>query len=178
MVTTPQASFQYRMGAGIPGDINRTHPVTSEPNLNDATYPVALPGLACTINAAKNGVRSFQAGDTALTSIWGVASRAFPIQDTGAGETYGGVGFGNGPLPVSAAIDVVRDGYIMAQVPAGQTPGKGDACYIWCAASTGNHVQSGFENAASGGNTAAITNAVFNGAPDSNGYVEVIVRKA
>lgn len=175
-LTVPQASFKYRMGAAIPGDVNRTHPASVEPNYNDATNPVLQAGLACVVNSAKNGVRGMASGDTGVTTIYGVAVRAYPLQQPTGDASFGAQAFGLENLAAGAAIDVIRDGYVMVQIPSSQTPGKGDACFIWVAASGSGHVQGGFENATSAGNTASITNAVFNGPPDANGYVEILIR--
>ncbi len=172
-VTVPQNSFKYRMGASFPGDVNRTHPASVEPVLNDPTLPLLFAGLACLINAAKTGVRQFAAGDTAVTKIYGVGVRAFPIQQQVADGVWGYQQQGLQSLPAGTPIDVLRDGYIMGLVNG--TPGKNDPVFVWCAASSGAHVQGGFEQNTSGGNTAAVTNAFFNGPPDANGYGEVVV---
>lgn len=173
MVAIPQNSFTFRMGAGFPGDVNRTHPASVEPALNDATVPVLTAGLACLVNAGKNGVRQVAAGDTAVTKVYGVAVRAYPLQDTGTSSSFGAVSQGTGSLPSGQAIDVLREGYI--NVPIVGAPKKGDAVFVWCAASGAGHTQGGFEAAASAGNTAAITNAYFNGAPDTSGFGEIFV---
>jgi hypothetical protein len=173
MVAVPQNSFSFRMGAGFAGDVNRTHPASVEPVLNDATNPVLTAGLGCVINAAKNGVRQMAAGDTAVTRIYGIAVRAYPIQDPGTSAAYGAQAQGSQLLPSGQAIDVIRDGYI--NVPVVGTPGKGDPAFIWVAASGGGHTQGGFEAQASGGNTATLANVFFNGAPDSNGIAEVVI---
>lgn len=175
MVTIPQNSFAFRMGAGFAGDVNRTHPASVEPAFNDAANPVLSAGLACLINAGKNGVRQVAAGDTAVTKIYGVAVRAYPLQDPGTSNPYGATGQGAEALPSGQAIDVLRSGYI--NVPVVGNPGKGDAVFVWVAASGGGHTQGGFEAAASAGNTAAIANAQFNGAPDSNGITEIVVSR-
>ena len=171
--TIPQNSFKYRMGAGIPGDVNRSHPASIEPNFNDASVPVLSAGLACLVNAGKNGVRQVASGDTAVTKIYGVAVRPYPTQDTGTTYPFGGQAHGLEPLPAASNVDVLRSGYI--NVPIVGTPGKNDPVYVWVAAASGAHIQGGFEASSSGGNTAAITNAFFNGAPDSNGYGEIVV---
>ena len=171
--TIPQNSFKYRMGAGIPGDVNRSHPASIEPNFNDATNPVVSAGLACLVNSAKNGVRQVAAGDTGVTKIYGVTVRAYPTQDKGTAYDFGGQAQGLEPLPAGQNVDVLRSGYINAPIVG--TPGKNDPVYVWVAAASGAHIQGGFEASASGGNTAAIANAFFNGAPDSNGYGEIVV---
>lgn len=166
------AAFQFRMGAGFPGEVNRTHPASISPALNDATNPVLAPGMAC-IATTSNTVRQLAAGDTALTDIYGVAVRAYPFQ-VAAASNYGSQAFGAAALVANQMIDVLELGYILVQVPAGSTATKGAAVYLWCAASTGAHVQGAFEVGASGGNTAALSNRwSFNGPCDATGIVEV-----
>lgn len=172
---TRDAAFQFRMGAGFAGDVNRTHPASIEPVMNDATNPVLLAGLACLPNAAGNGVRSIAAGDTTMTSPYGVTVRSFPFQQVAA-SNYGSAAFGSAALAGGTIQDVLRSGYIMVQLPAGAAAvGKGAPVFVWCAASAGAHTQSGFEVAATGGSTAAldVNRFSFNGAADASGIVEL-----
>jgi hypothetical protein len=175
-MTVPQNSFTYRMGAAFPGDVNRTHPVSVEPVLNDKTVPVLKPGMGALINSAKTGVRQAASGDTTAMALYGIACRAFPAQDPGSAGVYGATDLGVASLPKDDVIDVCRDGYIMVQVPVGATCGKGDPAFLWVAASASGHVQGQFEVAASAGNTNALSNVIFNGPPDANGYAEVHIR--
>jgi hypothetical protein len=172
----PQNSFKYRMGAGFPGDINRAHPASVEPVLNDATNPVLTSGLACVINATGDGVRQMAAGDNGVTKLYGIAVRAWPLQDPGTADNqWGGSGQGVAALPAGVPIDVMRLGYINTFING--APKKNDVCYVWVAASAAPHIQGGFEAASDGGNTATIANAFFNGPPDANGYGEVIINQ-
>lgn len=169
-------AFPFRMGAGFPGDVNRGHPASIEPTLIDASAPPTSYGQAVLVDSTTEGVRPFAAGDTAITVIWGVTVRPFPMQAS-TGTAYGGAAFGAATPPPSGAIDVLRSGYIMGTaLPAGASAVvKGGAVFVWCAASTGAHVQGGFESSASGGNTAAldVTRYQFNGPADANGNVEI-----
>lgn len=172
MTTVPQFSYNYRMGAGFVGDVNRAHPFTVEPAFNDASNPVLTAGLACVINAAGTGVRSMASGDTALTALWGVTVRAFPTQDPGTNETYGTVSTVVAePLIAGSGIDVLRSGYIM--VPIVGTVAKGGTVYVWVAASGAGHTQGGFESGATGGSTCQLADAFFNGPADANGIGEL-----
>lgn len=170
---TRDVAYQFRMGAGFPGDVNRTHPASIEPCLADTTTPPTAFGQGVLINSATQGVRPFGAADASATAVvtYGVTVRPYPFQQSSA-SNFGAAALGSA-IPPAGAIDVLRAGYIMAQVPAGQTPVKGGAVYIWCAASSGSHVQGGFEASASAGNTALIANATFNGSPDASGNVEI-----
>lgn len=170
-------AFGFRMPAGFPGDVNRGHPASIEPCLIDASAPPTAYGQPVLPDSTTNGVRPFAAGDTAVTTMWGVTVRPFPVQAS-TGTAYGGAAFGTATPPTSGAIDIMRSGYIMAKLPAGSAATtKGAAVFVWCAASTGNHVQGGFESSSSGGNTAALDTAryQFNGPADANGNVEICV---
>jgi hypothetical protein len=166
-------AFPFRMGAGFAGDVNRTHPASIEPALNDSTNPVALPGLACVTSASGNTVRSLLSGDTALTDIWGILIRSFPTQQVTSALAYGQVAYGAVAPGTVQPVDVLRSGYVL--VPVNGAVVKGGAVFIWVAASATVHVQGGFEAAATGGSTMALTvgRAYWNGPADANGIAEL-----
>lgn len=165
-------AFQFRMGAGFAGDVNRSHPMSIEPVKIDAAAPPLGYGLAVVVDPTTQGVRQMAAGDTALTDIYGIAVRPFPSQGNTLAD--GSAPFGGGTPPASGAMDVLRSGYIM--VPIVGTPVKGAAVNVWVAATGGGHVQGGFEAATSGGNTITLSasTTTFQGGVDSNGIGEVI----
>jgi len=170
---TRDAAFQFRMGAGFPGDVNRTHPATIEPAMNDSTNPIAAPGLACLVNTAANTVRGIESTDTAITEIYGVSVRPYPFQ-VAAASNYGAQSFGTGSFAGGQLLDVLRRGYIMVQIPATQAVTKGGAVFLWVAASSGAHIQGSFENAATGGSTATLSASyTFNGPADATGITEL-----
>lgn len=167
-------AFGYRMGAGSPGTVNRTHPASVEPALNDPTNPSAFFGQGLLASAAGNSVRAVLTSDTTTpATLYGVSVRPFPFQQQTA-TAYGQTGFG-GEAPATGVIDVLRSGYILVTLGnfAAQNVVKGGQAYIWFAASTGNHVQGTWEGAATGGSTALINGATFNGPCDANGVVEL-----
>jgi len=166
-------AFPFRMGAGFPGDVNRTHPVSIEPGLIDASAPPQNYGVPVILDATTQGFRPFTTGDTAVTTAYGITVRPFPTQQsTGGAQSL----IGGATPPQSGIQDVMRLGYIMVQIPAGQSVKKGGAVFVWCAASSGAHVQGNFEGASSGGNTASLGALFqFNGPADANGVTEVIM---
>ncbi len=174
---TCDAAFAFRMGAGFPGDVNRTHPVSIEPALQSNT-PVANYGFPCVVAGdGTNGVRPFAAGDGALTTLYGVTVRPFP-QQASSGSAFGAAAFGSATPPAVGEIDVVRQGYVTVQLPSdAPTAAKGGAVFIWIAASAGTHTQGGFESVASGGNTIALaaTRYMFNGPQDASGFAELVI---
>lgn len=171
-------AFQFRMGAGFFGDVNRTHPFWVEPGEMDPTNPPTAYGQAVVVDSVSKKIRRVLATDGALTHIYGITVRPFPIQDPGTSAPYGAQSLGGFTTPAAGQpIDVLRSGYIMSYVNG--TPGKGDPVYVWIAANNApTDYQGFFEAAASGGNTVLITPAgtyetVFNGPPDANGCGEI-----
>lgn len=176
---TKDIAIQYRMAAGFPGDVSRTHPVDILPRVADSTNPPTLAGQGVIYDTTSGNVRPLSAGDGSITSLLGVTVRTFPFQQATTSANFGATPIGGSALPVSGSVDILERGFVIVQVPQGQTPstaaagGLGGVVYIWIAASTGSHVQGGFEAVASSGNTATISNAHFVSGADSNGYVEM-----
>lgn len=141
--TVTGTAITGRMGAGAPGEVTRTHPVSIEPCLIDASAPPTLYGQAVLIDATTQGVRPFAAGDQALTDAFGVTVRPFPLQANTATPTLN-----SGTPPTSGVIDVLRRGYIAIGFNAsGSAPVKGGQVYVWTAATSGAHIQGGWETA-------------------------------
>lgn len=174
-LTCDGAAFTFRMGAGFPGDVNRSHPASIVPGLNDPTNPATVFGQPLIINGADNSWRSVLASDQGTaTDIDGVLVRPYPVQqDTSSGHS-GAQAFGVGGPGFGQPLDILDSGYIMVQVNG--TTQKGGKVYIWAAASSGSHVLGGFEAAATGGSTFEITSdkTYYNGPPDANGVVELV----
>lgn len=174
------SSFPFRMGAGFPGDITRTHPVDVFPELidsADSTPPTAY-GQAVLLAATNKGVRPFVAGDTAVVDVYGVTVRPFPAQQTTGGMS---ATFGSAVPPTSGEIDILRRGTIIVQVPLLDIASvvKGGAVFVRCQNSPGaNDPVAGFKGQADGGNTAALNSFryQFNGTPDASGFVELMVK--
>lgn len=166
---TRDVAFQFRAGAGFPGRVNRSHPANIVPYLNDATSPVLLYGLACVVGSS-NDVRGYQAGDTTAAAMFGVTVQPFPFQ-AATGSSFGGAAFGAAvPVP-GLPVDVLKSGFIMVTVNG--APTLGSAVDVWFAASSGAHVQGGFEASHTGGSSVTLTNAYWNGPPDANGNAEL-----
>lgn len=177
---THDIAFTYRMGAGFPGDVNRTHPASILPGLMTPTLAskIRLYGDPTIIDTATNSYRGILVGDTGVTKIDGILVRPYPTQQTTGGmtSTLGAAVPPDGP----AVIDVIEDGYVMVRCNnfSITQPTKNGAVHIWYAATSGVHIQGGFESVATGGSTIAITNARFNGPPDTAGICEMSVWKA
>ncbi len=169
-------AFQFRMGAGFFGEVNRTHPFTIEPGLMDPTNPPTAYGQACMVDATSKKIRRVLAADqAAATDIYGFAVRPFPFNDPGTSAPYGAQALGGFTTPIQGQpIDVLRSGYIITYVNG--APGKGDPVYVWAAASATVHYLGFLEAGSTGGDTFEITGndkTTFNGPPDANGAGEV-----
>lgn len=164
-------AFTYRMPAGIPGDVNRTHPCNIEPCLMDPDDPPTFYGQAVVVDSVTQAVRTVLAGDGAIANIYGITARPYPIQQQSGGMTSD---FGPGSVPTDQPVDVMRWGYQMVSVSGDTDPVKGGKVYVRIAASAGSHVQGGFEAAADGGNTILLPAASWNGSPDADGNAEII----
>lgn len=165
----------YRMGAGYPGDVNRAHPFSIIPALPLAASPPTAYGQGVIADASGNGVRPIVAGDAAITELWGITVRPYPLQPASA-TNYGEVVLGaGGAPPTNQVLDIMGAGYIFTQVVG--TPIQGAPVYMWYAVSSGSHVQGGFEAANTGGSTLQLSNKYyFNGGPDAQGVCELRVR--
>lgn len=169
-------AFTFRMGAGFPGSVNRSHPAFIEPAMNDVTNAVAFYGEAVLVNTAANSVRGIISSDTSNVAIYGVAARNFPVQQSTAATAFAPATIGGLVAPLPGEVDVLREGYIIVPINGAVT--KGGTVYVWSAATSGAHTQGGFEASSPGGSGFQATNAYFNGPADSNGFGEIVVRLA
>lgn len=173
-------AIPFRMNAGFPGDITRTHPFSDEPMLNDDAAPADAYGQFVVIDATGNAVRKISAADQSdavSLMAWAITVRPFPTSPGGSVTAPGAASaFSSGSPAAGQVIGGLRQGYMTSVLnDKTQTPKKGDAVFIWCAASAGAQIQGGITNTFSAGNTVKLANAVFNGAGDAAGNVEVII---
>ena len=171
---TRDVAFPFRMGAGFPGDVNRTHPASIEPCLIDVNAPPAIFGQAVLIDPTTQGVRPFTTGDASQIA-YGVTVRPYPFQQA-SGSNYGAAAIGVGISPTNGVSDICRLGYIMVQVNPGQTaPVKNGNVYVRVAATSGTRLIGQLETAADGTNNVLVTNMKFQGGMDANGVAEAYV---
>jgi hypothetical protein len=172
-------AYLYRMGAGFPGDVTRTHPVSIEPTQVDPANPPALfGGLVFADQTTVDGVRNPTAADASATPIsgYGILVRSFPTQQQTTSQAYGAVGLGSGTPPIQGTVDVLRAGYILGTLNSGAagTPTKGAPVFVWVGATIAGHVQGGLETAATANNTVQLDGkTTFNGGPDASGTIEI-----
>jgi hypothetical protein len=169
---TRDVAFSFRMGAGFPGDVNRTHPASILPGLMNTTNPVRLYGDPVLVDPTTNSYRGFIATDTAVVRLDGVLVRPFPTQQTTGGMSSA---LGAATPPVSGVIDVLDDGFVMVRCNnfATQQPTKGGAVFVRTAVTAGALIQGGFTSVDDGVNAVQVTNAKWNGPADANGIAEM-----
>lgn len=175
-VRTCDVAFNYRMGAGFPGDVNRMHPASIVPGLLDPTNnflgygQVALFGDGTT--GANNTYRALVAADGSATAIKaaGLIVRPYPTQQTTGGMN---ATIGAAVPPTSGVADFLTSGFMMVKMKAGTTVKKGGAVHVWVAATSGANIQGEFAAAASTTNTVTLANARYNGPADALGNVEI-----
>jgi len=174
---TRDVAFTYRMGAGFPGDVNRTHPASIVPGLQDTNDPVRLYGDPVLFDATDNTYRGFTTADTGDAQlIAGVLVRPYPTQQQSGGMS---ATLGAAVPPTSGVIDVLDDGFVIVKCNnfGANPPKKGGDVWVWVVASTGNHVIGGFEAAedATPANTSKVLNAQWVSPPDAAGIAEMRV---
>lgn len=171
--STRDVAFTFRMGAGYPGDVNRTHPASVLPGLINTTTPPRFYG-DFVLHDGANGYKGVVAGDQSATALKfaGVLVRPYPSQQRSGGDS---AALGEAVPPTSGVADFLDDGFIMVKIPAGQTVVKGGTVYVWCTATETTNVQGRCVGAATATKTVPVANAYFNGPADSNGNVEVRV---
>ncbi len=161
-------AFQYRMPAGIPGDISRDHAqATVEPGLFDASAPFSAYGLPAKLVSGKYQPFS---GSEAASALAALLVRPFP---TSSPVSSGGLGAATPPQDGKTVGDFLKRGYMAVQLNGGATVAKGGQAYIRVAAAAAGKPIGGIEGAADSTNTVAPTGLVFMGPADANGIVEV-----
>ncbi len=170
--TKDSTAILYRMLAGFPGDVNRTHPASIEPVKIDASAPPTFYGQLVAVDPTTQGVRPVANADDATSNQYGITVRPYPFQPSSA-SNYGAAGFGAGTPPVAGLMDVLRSGYIMA--PINGTPVKGARVYVWTSPDSGAHVQGGFETVDPATDGFVLpANTTFQGGVDANGTGEIV----
>lgn len=170
---THDISFQYRMGAGFPGDVNRMHPASVVAGLLDAGNPFRAYGEAALFGSANN-YRPIIAADQSATAvrIAGVLVRPYPTQQMSGGMN---ASLGAAVPPSVGPADFLDEGFIMVKMKAGVTVKKGDPVFVWATATETVNIQGEYQAAATASKTVPIANAYFNGPADANGNVEIRV---
>jgi hypothetical protein len=172
---TRDISFLAQSPVGFIGRITRSVPAPKvNPYVNDTTNPVASFGLAV-LATTNNTVRGVLAADTAITTIFGIAVQPFPFQQQ-SGTNFGAQALSTLVAAPSGLLDILKSGFMTVYCNSAQAPTASleSPVFLWIAASTGTHIQGGFETAAVEGSTIALPASVyFNGPGDSTGAIEL-----
>jgi hypothetical protein len=147
---TRDISFLAQSPVGSIGDLTRSVPAPKVfPQVNDSTNPIVSFGLACQ-NTANNTVRTVLPADGSLTSIAGIAVRPFPFQVQSA-TNFGAQSFSNLTAAPSGLLGILKSGPMLVYCNSAQAPSATmqSPVNVWIVASTGTHIQGGFETAAS-----------------------------
>lgn len=175
---TRDVAYVRRIPAGIPGTPSRGIGLaTIEAQLITPFGTTGAPasyGVAGQIDSVTGQFRIINSTDT---DAYGSLLRVYPTSDGGAAAPLNS-GFGPGVPPKSGVCDVMVRGYqsVLLQNAAAQPAKKGGTVYVWFAASNGNHVQGGYEAAATGGSTLALPDKwYFTGGADANGNTEIAI---
>jgi hypothetical protein len=169
-------SLTYRMGAGYPGDYNRTAAgQTITPEAANPSFPIPAYGLPVKYVSSGSGIGPIVNGDTSAVVI-GVLMREFPSQAMPP-NTYGaGQSLSVPPVPpTQGPLSVMRRGFCVVNVNAGSSAAavKGNPAYIWTAAASTGHLVGGIEATEVPGSTILFPGATFRGGVDSSGNVEL-----
>lgn len=169
-------SYAYRMGAGFPGDYNRTAAgQTITPEAANPSLPIPAYGMPVAYSVGGGSVRPITAGDTSAVVI-GLLMRDFPSQAMPP-NTYGAAqALSSIPVPpTQGPLSVMRRGFAVVNVNSGSSAAavKGNPVFIWTAAASAGHIQGGLEATESPGNTILFPGVNFRGPVDSSGNTEV-----
>lgn len=168
-------AIQFRMPAGIPGELNRIWACIVETQVITPFGTTGAPtayGVPLVIDATAGNVgnmRTMVAGDTPFVQgimPYGILCRPFP---TGGSQDPVGVS----TPPTSGACDILKSGYINVLLSGTTAAIKGGQVYIWTAAPSGSHITGGWEAANPGGSGLTITGSYFMGPADSGGQTEI-----
>lgn len=177
---TLDAAIGYRMGAGFPGVVTRTHLSEVNAELIDLTNPPTEYGQGVLIDATSAEIRKTITSDSSNLALYGITVKPFPVQSAQSGGLdYGATMSNSGSVasnfvPSKGVIDVLKRGYIAVQVnpAASASVKKGGTVYLKYSATSGSNIQGRFEGA-SGSGIITVTNAVWNSSVDASGVAEL-----
>jgi hypothetical protein len=158
-------AFQFRMPAGIPGQVTRASQATVEAQLLDTTYFPTSYGVPVAIDATSHNMRAIKAADV-VASVYGMYVRPYPTNSNTDG-------LGTSTPPVSGIGNCLKRGYISVKLNGATAAAKNGTVYVRTAVGTGSII-GGIEAAADSTNTFALpSNCYFTGPADASGNVEI-----
>ena len=172
-------AFQYRMPAGIPGNVGRIEAATIEAQIVNTTTPPTRFGDPVALTTAGNGgVRPLTTGDVAA-DVYGFLMRPYPTQGSGANvwpsdPLNNTAGYAGAPA-LFGICNILRRGYISVMLNGAAASVSGGQVYVRVAAAAAGKPIGGIEAAADGVNTILLSNCEFRGAADALGNTEIAV---
>lgn len=168
---TFQNIFQYRMPAGIPGQVTRLEASIIEAAIASRRHPPTVYGVPVALDDWSESLispkrlhtgwmRPLRKGDAAA-DVYGFLVRPYPTQQTGEGT------------PISGVCDVLVRGYINAKLGGKAEAYKGGAVYARIQNPTDDQPLGGIEAEPDDKNTIQLVNAHFMGEADADGNVEI-----
>lgn len=155
-------AYLLRVPAGIAGDVTRKDQATIEAQVVDSTTPPTRFGEPVKIVTGK--VQPFASGDAASV-VYGFLVRPYPAHSTQDG-------LGTSTPNTAGICNVLVRGYINTLLRNGTAALNGQV-YVRNANASGLRPIGGIEATSDSGNCVAITGAVFTGAADASGNVEI-----
>lgn len=167
------AAFQYRMGVGYAGCVNRVHDATV---VREVLSPTAAPssyGVMLTYDQPTGVVRAPTTGDTAA-GFAGIFVRPFPTHGGGLSTPVNDpLGFSTPPGPAQEA-NVLKRGFIIVQLNAASPAVvKGQAVGVFIGTASAGNPPGGITGAAPAATVLALPNTYFQGPADASGMTEI-----
>jgi hypothetical protein len=161
-------AFQFRMPAGIPGEITRSGLSVVEPNVIDANTPPTAFGVFVKLATGKIQPCAV-AGDVAAGVVYGLIVRPYPTQQNSTSPAFGG-----GTPSLTDSCSILRAGYMNVKLARG-TAVKGGGVAMRTTA--GSHAVGDIEDLTNVGagdtDCTLVAGATFMGSADANGNVEI-----
>lgn len=163
-------SYLYRMPSGIPGALTRDSVATIEAHPQDSATPFSEFGLAGKYNT--NGKFVPLASGDAVSVVQGILVRPYPITGAQPSDPLGT----STPPTQDGMNNALKRGYMTVKCYRG-TPALGNPVYVRVQDTDGTGFPIGSftadQDTTTAADTPALPNAIFMGAADSNGNVEI-----
>jgi hypothetical protein len=163
-------AYQFRMPAGIAGDLQRAEIATIEAQLIDPTAPPTAFGVP--VKLVNGKIQPINLAADTAAEVYGVNLRAYPIQGNGTDP------LGTSTPPTSGVTDILRRGYVSVALGGTAAATKGGTVYVRVAGAAAGKPLGGFEAAADAtpANTIAMPASwEFTGPADAYGITEIAV---
>ena len=160
-------AYQYRMPAGVAGDLQRAEIATIETQIIDDTAPPTVFGVA--VKMVNGKIQPINAATDTADMVYGINLRSYPQQSVVNDP------LGTATPPKSGPTEILRRGYVSVALGGTAAAAKNGTVYVRVAGAAAGKPLGGFEAAADAtpANTIALTNVVFTGPADAYGITEI-----